>query len=284
MASLAGAAQQTADGFGAGSESSADGFGTAARQQPSTPDLGTEETDRAQAQEPDQDAPQGAGRQRGGLGFPGGQAAGTEGVVTGLGELGITVASAAGESLQFIIDESTGFSSETTTDVAALANGDIVSIRFATPTVVDGQAVEPDGVVDVAIQVTILPAGSEVGQGAGRGQRAGGQGQGGQRGEGGPGGGGQRGFGRGLVLGSVDAISENALTVTLASGESQEVPFDSTTTFVRQTDADQSLLAVGSDVRVQVQRGGFGQGGDTTEQSLGPSVATLVTLLGATTG
>jgi hypothetical protein len=299
--------ERAPDGFGGGTTQAADGFGGAivgaaavlgADQQQLADGFGGDVTpvangfggDQVQAEIPDQGAPVGEGRQRGGPGFPGGFGAGTEGVVTGVGDIGITVDSATGESVQFIIDESTAFSAEAITDVSALSSGDLVSIRLPLPTFVDGEAVEQDAGADIATHVTILPPGTELGQGAGNRQSGGGQGERGQRGEDGqradgsagrPAGG-QGGFGRLVVQGNVEAVGEGALTLTLASGESQTIPFDDATVFVSQIEADQSLLEVGSDVRVQVQRGGFRQGDDAGQQTPGPRVAGTVTILGST--
>jgi preprotein translocase subunit YajC len=235
----------------------------------------------AQAQDPGEGEQGLPGR---GQGFRGGFGrGGIVGIVAGVGDIGITVQPAQGETLQFVIDDDTSFVREMSTDGTSLVAGESVRVQFPLPQFNEGQAVEPAPGSNIATLVTVLRPGEELNQGfrggQGDGPRRGGQDQDGDqrqgRGQGLPGG-----FASIGTQGVVTDVADGSLTLDLANGETQQVATDAATQFVREEDMDPSTLRVGDAVRIQVPRGGFGRGGQQAQPE-GPRVASRVTVVPA---
>ncbi len=100
--------------------------------------------------------------------------------------------------------------------------------------------------------------------------------------QGGPGG--LLGAGGFTVRGRVDSVAAEALTVTLASGTTVQIPLDGLTTYHRQADASAGDVQVGSEVLVELggRLGDQANGARSPNPSAGPRLGTAldVTIVG----
>ena len=101
-----------------------------------------------------------------------------------------------------------------------------------------------------------------------------------------PGGAGAGGLGAGglgaggqlTIQGTVLAISDTSISITLASGATIQVPIDSSTTFHGQTAATAADVKTGQTVEIAMNGGfgGFGRGGGQGQSAANPSAPTPV--------
>jgi hypothetical protein len=167
---------------------------------------------------------------------------GLEGSVSGFTADGFSLDAADGTTSEILTDASTAYVLETAIDATDLASGELVRVRFpfvrgATD---DATASDPS----IATLVTALPP--ETVSAAGR---------------------------RGATQGSVVAVADDSLVLALASGETEVVPIDASTTFMRDADLTPDSLQLGDVVRIQSPRGVPADGGAV------PTVAEQVTVV-----